>query len=89
MSISMGSVRRAAAGTVAAGAVAGAALFGALPVAQAAPGAVSSGVGGVEVAEQVPMPAGNTIFATDWHLAPMPEHHWWLHHWWHHWWWWW
>ncbi len=110
MLISRNSCRRIAVGAISAGTVAGALLVGAGP-AQASPGEVASQppaavqVAGTELG--LPAAFGNrvgidrapadTVFATSWHSAPMPQwwgrhHHFWRHHHhrlWHRWWWWW
>ncbi|KLO30129.1 hypothetical protein ABW16_07720 [Mycolicibacter heraklionensis] len=96
-----------AAGAISAGTVAGALLVGAAGPAQASPGEVGAqppaavhmagtplglpaAVGNRVAIDRAP---ADTVFATDWRSAPMPQwgrHHWWRHHhFWHRWWWWW
>lgn len=91
---SRNSCRRVVAGAIGAGAVAGALLVGAAGPAQASPGEFAAPPAAVQVAgNQIALPAApaDSVFATDVHMAPMPQ--WWGHHWrhrlWHRWWWWW
>lgn len=104
MSNSMNSRHRLAVGAIGAGTVAGVLLVGTAGPAQAVPGAVSqpppAAVQVSDIVFDAPVVIGThlatdrapgTVFATDWHTAPMPQwrpwhHH---HHLWHHWWWWW
>jgi hypothetical protein len=99
MVMSRGARRRVVAGALGACAVAGAAVAGPAQASVAEASGLPAAVhlAGGQLALGHGSAAGHdpaqTVFATDWRSAPLPQvwgrHHWWRHHHlWHHWWWW-